>query len=292
MLGGGLSGMVVGYELGKLGYDYQVLEARDRVGGLQWAVRRGAEHTEVGGGERQVCTFDEGQYINVGPWRIPLLPHRRCLNYCKRARACRCRCSSTNRTPTISIYEGSAGGALANKKIRLREIKADITGHINELLIKAIDQKKLDLPLTEDDQKRLTAVPRSARATSTTTPAPIARSRTAAKAIPYAAGGRCCRPVRQPAALGAGDGGHDGGADVPADRRHGPDLQGLPARDGSEAHHVQRRGAVGDQGDAGVKVTYLDTEEPEDGRGQRRLRGACLPLNLVVAASTSTCRPS
>ena len=39
VLGGGLSGMVVGYELGKLGYDYQVLEARDRVGGLQWAVK-------------------------------------------------------------------------------------------------------------------------------------------------------------------------------------------------------------------------------------------------------------
>ena len=58
VLGGGLSGMVVGYELGKLGYDYQVLEARDRVGGMQWAVHRGTEHTEVGSGERQVCTFD------------------------------------------------------------------------------------------------------------------------------------------------------------------------------------------------------------------------------------------
>jgi monoamine oxidase len=42
---------------------------RASVGGLQWAVKRGAEHTEVGG-ERQVCTFDEGQYINVGPWRL------------------------------------------------------------------------------------------------------------------------------------------------------------------------------------------------------------------------------
>ena len=79
VLGGGLSGMVVGYELGKLGYDYQVLEARDRVGGLQWAVKRGSEHTEVGG-ERQVCTFDEGQYINVGPWRIPY-DHRNLLSY-------------------------------------------------------------------------------------------------------------------------------------------------------------------------------------------------------------------
>ena len=78
VLGGGLSGMVVGYELGKLGYDYQVLEARDRVGGLQWAVKRGDEHTEVGSGERQVCAFDEGQYINVGPWRIPVLARQRC----------------------------------------------------------------------------------------------------------------------------------------------------------------------------------------------------------------------
>jgi monoamine oxidase len=70
VLGGGLSGMVVGYELGKLGYDFQILEARDRVGGLQWSVKRGAEHTEVGG-EKQVCTFDVGQYVNVGRWRLP-----------------------------------------------------------------------------------------------------------------------------------------------------------------------------------------------------------------------------
>src|SRR5512144_3025169 len=53
VLGGGLSGMVVGYELGKLGYDYHLYEARDRVGGLQWAVKRGSEHTEIGG-EKQV----------------------------------------------------------------------------------------------------------------------------------------------------------------------------------------------------------------------------------------------
>src|SRR5215468_5394505 len=49
VLGGGLSGMVVGYELGKLGYDYHIYEARDRVGGLQWSVRKGTEHTEIGG---------------------------------------------------------------------------------------------------------------------------------------------------------------------------------------------------------------------------------------------------
>src|SRR5882672_8128050 len=70
VLGAGVSGLVVGYELGKLGYDFRILEARDRVGGLAWTVRRGAEHTESSG-ERQVCTFDEGLHVNVGPWRIP-----------------------------------------------------------------------------------------------------------------------------------------------------------------------------------------------------------------------------
>src|SRR5688572_23983535 len=47
VLGAGVSGLVVGYELGKLGYDYRVLEARDRVGGLTWTIRRGTEHTEI-----------------------------------------------------------------------------------------------------------------------------------------------------------------------------------------------------------------------------------------------------
>src|SRR5882672_7169814 len=47
VLGAGVSGLVVGYELGKLGYDFQMLEARERVGGLAWTVRRGSEHTEI-----------------------------------------------------------------------------------------------------------------------------------------------------------------------------------------------------------------------------------------------------
>ena len=38
-------------------------QARDRVGGLVWTVRRGATHIEIGG-ERQQCTWDEGLWFN------------------------------------------------------------------------------------------------------------------------------------------------------------------------------------------------------------------------------------
>ena len=153
VLGGGLSGLVVGYELGKLGYDYQLLEARDRVGGLAWTVRKGAEHTEVGG-ERQVCTFDEGQYVNVGPWRIPH-SHHAVLNYCKEL-GVPMQVFLNEADASYFYSEGPDGGPLAGKRVRLREVKADLAGSVNELLVKAIDQHQLDLPLTEDDQKLLT----------------------------------------------------------------------------------------------------------------------------------------
>src|SRR4051812_12557968 len=154
VLGGGLSGMVVAYELGKLGYDYHVYEARERVGGLQWSVRRGSEHTEVGSGEKQVCAFDERQYINVGPWRIPY-SHTAVLNYCREL-GVPVQVFLNDSDNNYFYYEGTAAGALSNKKIRVREVKADMTGAINELLVKAIDQNKLDMPLTAEDQKRLT----------------------------------------------------------------------------------------------------------------------------------------
>src|SRR5580693_8830282 len=62
--------LVLGYELSRLGYDFHILEARDRVGGLVWTVRGGTTHTEIGG-ERQRCTWDAGQWVNAGAWRIP-----------------------------------------------------------------------------------------------------------------------------------------------------------------------------------------------------------------------------
>ena len=152
VLGAGVSGLVTAYELGKLGYDVRVIEARDRVGGLAWTVRRGSEHTEIGGGERQVCTFDEGLYVNVGAWRLPYT-HTGVLGYCREV-GVPMEVFINEAEHSYFFYEGEQYGALAGKRLRLREVKADMLGHVNELLVKAIDQSRLDMPMSADDKDR------------------------------------------------------------------------------------------------------------------------------------------
>src|SRR5215468_4673022 len=61
ILGAGVAGLSAAYELGRAGYDCTVLEARDRVGGRNWTIRRGSRLDMTDGsrqGSRQVCTFD------------------------------------------------------------------------------------------------------------------------------------------------------------------------------------------------------------------------------------------
>jgi monoamine oxidase len=152
IIGAGISGLTVGYELDKLGYDYQILEARDRVGGVVWTVRRGTELTEIGG-ERQICTFDEGQYFNAGPWRIPGT-HTNILDYCRELRVPLEPFVNFN-DETYLYFEGDHVGPLSGRRVRLREVKADMRGHTAELLAKAVDQRSLDLPLTEEDIEQL-----------------------------------------------------------------------------------------------------------------------------------------
>jgi monoamine oxidase len=152
VLGAGVSGLVTAYELGKLGYDVRVLEARERVGGLNWTVRKGTEHTEIGGGEKQVCGFDEGMYVNVGPWRVPYT-HTGVLDYCREV-GVPVEIFVNEAENSYFFYEGEQYGQMSGKRLRLREVKADMLGHVNELLVKAIDQNKLDMPMTAEDKDR------------------------------------------------------------------------------------------------------------------------------------------
>ncbi len=154
ILGAGVSGLVLGYELGKLGYDFHILEARDRVGGLNWTARRGTTHTELGnGGETQTCAFDDGLYVNCGPWRLPYT-HTGVLNYCREV-GVKVEPFANDAENNFFYYEGEQAGPLAKKRIRKREITADLAGRVNELIVKAIDQHQLNLALSAEDQKRL-----------------------------------------------------------------------------------------------------------------------------------------
>jgi len=154
VLGAGLAGLTTGYELGRLGYDYRILEARDRVGGVIWTVRRGDELTEIGGGH-QVCDFDEGQYLNAGPWRIPH-HHSGILGYCRELGVPLEVFVNENEASWI-YHEESVGleGPLVGRRVRLREVKADMRGHVASLIAQGIDANRLDMPLSAEDRERL-----------------------------------------------------------------------------------------------------------------------------------------
>jgi monoamine oxidase len=153
VLGGGLSGLIAGYELDKLDYDVQVLEARDRVGGLIWSVRRGDSHTEMDTGERQICNFDEGHYINGGAWRIPHTDEG-LLGYCKEL-GVRLEIFINDVDANLFYEDDPRIGPLAGRRVRLREVKADLWGATTELLAKAMDQGDIDVPLSSEDKELL-----------------------------------------------------------------------------------------------------------------------------------------
>ena len=277
VLGGGLSGMVVGYELGKLGYDYQLLEARDRVGGLQWAVKRGMEHTEVGG-ERQVCRFDEKQYFNAGPWRIPY-SHEAVLNYCRELNV-PLEVFLNESDNNYFYFEGSAG-PLSNKKVRLREVKADVTGQINELFVKALDQGKLDLPLTADDQKRISNYLVSQGYLDTNTRSYRAFANRG-EGDPYALmdllRGPFANRLRSVPAV-------EGTTAAPMFQPvGGMDQMAKGFQRAMDAKRITFNAEVQKviQGENGVKVTYLDTRSKKPVEVSGDYVVLCLPLNLVA----------
>jgi monoamine oxidase len=150
ILGAGLAGMTAAYELGKVGYDCRVLEARARPGGRVLTVRRGTVSEEDG--TSQTAAFDEGQYFNAGPMRISH-HHHTTLAYCRELQV-----PTEVFVPDCeSAYLYQTRGPLAGRRIRLREARADFDGHIAELLSKALSQAQLDQPLTAEDRDRVLA---------------------------------------------------------------------------------------------------------------------------------------
>jgi len=153
ILGGGLAGLSTAYELGKLGYDVKVIEARMRPGGRCYTVKKGMASEEDGVAASQVCGFDEGQYFNPGPMRIPH-HHTATLAYCRELGVpLEVLTSDDNESAYVYMRDSTK---MAGKKLREREVRADMGGYTAELLAKAVGAPGvLDARLTAADEEAL-----------------------------------------------------------------------------------------------------------------------------------------
>lgn len=151
ILGAGVAGMTAAYELQKYGYETPILEARNFAGGRTQTARNGFTLSEIGGATQR-CRFDEGQYLNHGPWRIPF-HHRSTLHYCKEFDVPLEIMVNENDNAYI-LYE-DVDSPLSGQRIRLMEAKADLRGYTAELLAKAANQDQLDRELSNEDMQRL-----------------------------------------------------------------------------------------------------------------------------------------
>lgn len=148
ILGAGIAGMVAAMELRDAGYKVQVLEYNDRAGGRNWSLYGGDDYTELGGITQHV-QFDQGQYINPGPWRIPY-HHYGIVHYANRLGVTLEPFQQVN----YNAYVHNTN-AFGGKPRRYREVQADFDGHVAELLAKSTRQGALDHAVTRQDQEIL-----------------------------------------------------------------------------------------------------------------------------------------
>lgn len=144
ILGAGIAGLVSAYEMRRAGFDCTVLEARERPGGRNWTLRRGSKLV-FNDGTTQDCTFDEGNYFNCGPARLPSI-HKTMLGYCNELGVeLEVEVNSSRRTllQNDNVFNGNP--------IRQGQAINDTRGHISELLAKCVQKGALDQDFTADD---------------------------------------------------------------------------------------------------------------------------------------------
>jgi monoamine oxidase len=149
ILGAGMSGLTVAYELERAGYDVTIIEASRRIGGRVLTLRHGDRIDEMG--QEQVCNFDDDPelYFNAGPARIPG-HHRRILHYCKMLQVPLIVKANVSRL-AYTHDEKHFGG----KPVRVGRYVTDSRGFMSELLYKAVDQNAFEQPLSAEDRERL-----------------------------------------------------------------------------------------------------------------------------------------
>ncbi len=145
ILGGGAAGLATAYELGRLGYECVLLEARSRPGGRVWTVRGGTTETEAGN-PAQTCRFDEGLFLNAGAMRLSH-HHETTLDYCREF--------GVKLVPFPHFNEAAFVHVDGHPRMRIKEFDTDMRGHTAELLAKVARRGQLDGPLTAEDREKL-----------------------------------------------------------------------------------------------------------------------------------------
>jgi monoamine oxidase len=148
ILGGGIAGLVSAYELGKLGYRCTLLEARTRVGGRNWTVR-GGDTVKFTDGFTQTCKWEDGNYQNFGPGRLPSI-HTTMLGYCREFNIPLEVEVNTSRSTLLQADNLNGGQA-----VEQRRMINDTRGHVSELLAKSINKGALDQDVTLEDKERM-----------------------------------------------------------------------------------------------------------------------------------------
>ena len=146
VLGAGISGLCVAYELKKAGFPVTVIEPRDRPGGRSHTIRAGSVIDETD--SQQVCSFDNGEelYFNAGPARISQ-HHSNLLSYCRELGVPLQAFVNDNRGAYIH-----SSTAFGGQPVRAREVIATMRGNIAELLAKAINASALDDEISFSDR--------------------------------------------------------------------------------------------------------------------------------------------
>jgi monoamine oxidase len=149
IIGAGIAGMVLGYELQRAGYAPVILEARSRAGGRNWSLRAGDEVLENDSVQHVHWNIGEHMYFNPGPARLPY-HHQGILSYCRMLNVPLEVMCNDNRGALMQ--DDAAFGGLPQLN---RAVVNDSRGYVAELAAKALDKDLLDRPVETGDKEKL-----------------------------------------------------------------------------------------------------------------------------------------
>ena len=136
VVGAGMAGLSVAWELEQSGFKVTVLEVNDRVGGRNWTVRRGDAVPDTSS-PAQPCEFSPGQYLNAGAWRILPWHHRMLL--CAQRHGIALEALPSQATGSSPVQLQPAGGMDAIPRAIAQALRSPVRTNTQVLSVKRTD---------------------------------------------------------------------------------------------------------------------------------------------------------